>query len=205
MPQIACLFCHHRNPVGSRYCNDCGSPMYLRGCPVCNTVDKREATHCYQCGAALPAPPAEEPDETPTLPQGPVGALPPVVHSVAAAPPNAQTRDARPSYVVLACGVLAFGALAAGLDYLGRRWTRVAAFEQGAPAVNVIADAPAPLRVDPPVSAPSTATSDLPAQAQPDLPRAEAAPSPAPSAKGRAPTAKGKRGTRRTPEANKRR
>jgi hypothetical protein len=51
-----CLFCLHPNPEGAKFCNDCGSPMELQPCRVCNAVDKRSASHCYQCGAAFPPP-----------------------------------------------------------------------------------------------------------------------------------------------------
>jgi hypothetical protein len=56
MAGLRCLFCSHVNPAGARFCNDCGSPADLQPCRVCNAVDKRTASHCYQCGAAFPPP-----------------------------------------------------------------------------------------------------------------------------------------------------
>ncbi|HEX4883754.1 MAG TPA: zinc ribbon domain-containing protein [Casimicrobiaceae bacterium] len=56
MAGLRCLFCTHVNPAGARFCNDCGSPADLQPCRVCNAVDKRTASHCYQCGAAFPPP-----------------------------------------------------------------------------------------------------------------------------------------------------
>ena len=48
----ACPFCDHRNPVGARFCNDCGSP--LKPCNQCDAVNHQAATNCYKCGAEYP-------------------------------------------------------------------------------------------------------------------------------------------------------
>lgn len=49
-----CPICEHRNPSGSRFCNECGSPLHLRFCPTCGAADDVLATVCHACGALLP-------------------------------------------------------------------------------------------------------------------------------------------------------
>jgi ribosomal protein L40E len=50
-----CLFCDHVNPVGAKFCNDCGSPLHLKPCKQCEAINDHAAENCYQCGAADPA------------------------------------------------------------------------------------------------------------------------------------------------------
>ena len=50
-----CPFCDHRNPVGAKFCNDCGSPLDLKPCNQCSAVNHLAATNCYQCGAECSA------------------------------------------------------------------------------------------------------------------------------------------------------
>ena len=50
-----CHFCAHDNPAGSKYCNDCGSPLDLKPCPGCEAMNHVSAERCYQCGASFPA------------------------------------------------------------------------------------------------------------------------------------------------------
>jgi len=59
MSLFHCRFCDHDNPAGARFCNACGSPLYLEPCPKCESVNDVTATHCYQCGVALRAEPAQ--------------------------------------------------------------------------------------------------------------------------------------------------
>ena len=49
-----CAFCNHRNPAGSRFCNDCGSPLHLKPCNQCGAINDQAATTCYSCGVACP-------------------------------------------------------------------------------------------------------------------------------------------------------
>jgi hypothetical protein len=51
----ACPFCDHHNPVGAKFCNDCGSPLHLKPCNQCDAVNHQAATNCHQCGAEYPA------------------------------------------------------------------------------------------------------------------------------------------------------
>src|SRR5438105_5946319 len=54
MSLFHCRFCDHANPAGARFCNECGSPLYLKPCPQCEAVNDGAASQCFQCGAALP-------------------------------------------------------------------------------------------------------------------------------------------------------
>ena len=51
-----CAFCDHRNPAGAKFCNNCASPLHLKPCKQCDTVNHQSATNCYKCGAACPEP-----------------------------------------------------------------------------------------------------------------------------------------------------
>jgi hypothetical protein len=48
-----CSFCGHHNPVGSCFCNECGSPLGLKPCDRCDAVNHLAAVTCYRCGAAF--------------------------------------------------------------------------------------------------------------------------------------------------------
>src|SRR5947208_557923 len=54
MSLFHCRFCDHDNPPDARFCNACGSPLYLKPCPQCEAVNDSAAPQCYQCGTALP-------------------------------------------------------------------------------------------------------------------------------------------------------
>lgn len=49
-----CPVCEHRNPRGSRFCNECGSPLQLRFCPACHAAADVLELKCHACGAKLP-------------------------------------------------------------------------------------------------------------------------------------------------------
>src|SRR5882672_12653303 len=49
-----CPVCEHRNPRGSRFCNECGSPLQLRFCPACHAAEDVMALECRTCGEKLP-------------------------------------------------------------------------------------------------------------------------------------------------------
>jgi hypothetical protein len=51
MPALSCRFCHHANPAGAKFCNECGSPVHLKPCPRCDAVTDASAGACHQCGA----------------------------------------------------------------------------------------------------------------------------------------------------------
>jgi hypothetical protein len=53
MSGIACKFCAHSNPEGSKFCNECGSPLNFAPCPRCEAVNNVSDTECFQCGASL--------------------------------------------------------------------------------------------------------------------------------------------------------
>jgi hypothetical protein len=50
---FSCHFCGHDNPDGSKFCNDCGSPLHLKPCPRCDAVNDQAADHCSQCQATF--------------------------------------------------------------------------------------------------------------------------------------------------------
>ncbi len=56
MPASRCGFCLHDNPAGSKFCNECGSPLHLRPCPHCEAVNDDIARTCYRCAVVLPPP-----------------------------------------------------------------------------------------------------------------------------------------------------
>jgi hypothetical protein len=56
MSTLSCTFCTHPNPEGSKFCNECGSPLHLAPCPHCQAVNDVSAAQCFQCGAALARP-----------------------------------------------------------------------------------------------------------------------------------------------------
>jgi Double zinc ribbon len=60
MSLFHCRFCEHDNPAGARFCNECGSPLYLKPCPQCEAVNDGAAPQCFQCGAALPKDDADQ-------------------------------------------------------------------------------------------------------------------------------------------------
>jgi hypothetical protein len=49
-----CAFCHHHNPAGAKFCNDCASPLQLKPCNQCDAINDLAATRCHNCGAAFP-------------------------------------------------------------------------------------------------------------------------------------------------------
>lgn len=49
-----CPFCYHANPVGAKFCNDCGSPLHLKPCRQCDAINDQAATKCYKCGTEDP-------------------------------------------------------------------------------------------------------------------------------------------------------
>lgn len=53
MSRTACKFCAHSNPEGSKFCNECGSPLNFAPCPRCEAVNNVSDTECFQCGASL--------------------------------------------------------------------------------------------------------------------------------------------------------
>jgi hypothetical protein len=50
---LRCPSCDHGNPVGSNFCNNCGSPVHFETCSHCEAVNHRDARRCHQCGSPL--------------------------------------------------------------------------------------------------------------------------------------------------------
>lgn len=67
MAGLACNFCTHGNPEGSKFCNECGSPLNLTLCFRCEAINATSATRCYRCGGPLPSGETEEMAIPPTV------------------------------------------------------------------------------------------------------------------------------------------
>ncbi len=120
-----CAFCDHRNPAGSKFCNDCAAPLHLKPCNQCDAVNHQTATSCYKCGAACPLSfgtseatsvlPAADPTPACATPSGVAVAA--TVTEPLFAPPalGADWRLLRPGQLVLAgvAAILIAGAYAA--------------------------------------------------------------------------------------------
>ena len=64
---MRCLNCGIENPVGRKFCSECGSAL-ARGCPRCNARNPPASKFCGECGAPLNAPVSATPLETPSAP-----------------------------------------------------------------------------------------------------------------------------------------
>src|SRR3569833_3304295 len=53
MALASCHFCTHGNPAGSKFCNQCGSPLDLKPCAKCEAMNHVAVDRCYQCGTAF--------------------------------------------------------------------------------------------------------------------------------------------------------
>jgi class 3 adenylate cyclase len=53
---MRCSNCRINNSAGSRFCNQCGTPL-PKTCPKCAVENARDAKFCSQCGAPLARPP----------------------------------------------------------------------------------------------------------------------------------------------------
>ena len=62
-----CPFCAHPNPVGAKFCNECGAPLHLRPCNLCEAVNNQVAKNCHKCGMALSMP-STAPEAAPVWP-----------------------------------------------------------------------------------------------------------------------------------------
>ena len=50
--RYTCIQCGYNNPVGSKFCNKCGSQL-LPLCPICGSSNPNDATFCNQCGSKI--------------------------------------------------------------------------------------------------------------------------------------------------------
>jgi len=53
MSAFSCSSCRHVNPPGSKFCNECGSPLRLTPCRECEALNDVGSATCHLCGAAL--------------------------------------------------------------------------------------------------------------------------------------------------------
>ena len=61
-----CLACRHENPKGEKFCQACGSSLYLVLCGACEAVNGAGALCCHSCGAALHAEASDKPAAAPS-------------------------------------------------------------------------------------------------------------------------------------------
>src|SRR5919197_3461045 len=59
---VTCSNCGAENPVGNRFCGDCGTPL-AAACPECGAENPAGQRFCGQCGTSLAAAPAQAPRE----------------------------------------------------------------------------------------------------------------------------------------------
>jgi ribosomal protein L40E len=50
--QCNCIQCSHDNPVGSKFCNKCGSQLSSL-CSECGSSNPTDASFCNQCGSKI--------------------------------------------------------------------------------------------------------------------------------------------------------
>jgi Double zinc ribbon len=53
MSSLSCRFCGSPNPEGSKFCNQCGSPLNLVPCARCEAINNVADDRCSACGASL--------------------------------------------------------------------------------------------------------------------------------------------------------
>jgi ribosomal protein L40E len=189
-----CGFCDHRNPAGAKFCNDCASPLHLKGCKQCDAVNDRFATNCYKCGAVCPVSfsTIEATAVSPAADSTPAGATAGdvVVAPTLTQPPFA-ARSLRPTWRLLRTGYFLVAAVATILivgAYEAYRVNvatpdamRVASQPIGAPENNATATPPAvPLAVEsPPLEPERTAALQAPIPAtRAEAPRRAGVPQP---------------------------
>jgi hypothetical protein len=64
MSPLSCSFCCHTNPEHSKFCNECGSPLNLVPCSLCEAINNVADSRCCRCGARLdPAATVEHADK----------------------------------------------------------------------------------------------------------------------------------------------
>src|SRR5215204_4003382 len=49
---MQCPACQHENPVGQKFCGECGARLEAR-CAACSTVNPPDQKFCGQCGERL--------------------------------------------------------------------------------------------------------------------------------------------------------
>jgi hypothetical protein len=61
---MRCSNCKVENPVGKKFCSDCGAPL-ANLCPECGADNPAGKRFCGECGATLAAPTAASPAKKP--------------------------------------------------------------------------------------------------------------------------------------------
>lgn len=81
MPGFDCSFCAHRNPDGSKFCNECGSPLHLAPCPQCDAINNLSDERCNRCGAPLSGGDAEPAPALAAASSGDAGSMEPAARA----------------------------------------------------------------------------------------------------------------------------
>ena len=130
---MRCPKCHAENRVTAKFCDNCGSAIFL-GCPSCGADVRPTARFCDSCGTPLTHPPSDlAQSATPTpasqIPTGPPAPEAPGAASKPVAPADGERRH----LTVLFCDLAGSTALSAALDPEDWRAT-VAAYHRTAAA-----------------------------------------------------------------------
>lgn len=183
-----CAFCHHHNPAGARFCNECASPLQLKPCNRCDAVNDQAATNCHHCGAAFPVPLGRSPATSlypapraapPTAAEVPVAEAG-TQRGFATSALRAYWRSVRPAQFLLTAGAALLIAGAYALHHIDavtpEKRTEVASRPVSAPEFRAPAATPRmPMTTEPKAAEPETK-----AALQPPLPAADTeAPKPA--------------------------
>src|SRR5579875_269102 len=98
MDMSSCPACGHDNPLGSKFCNECGTKLPSR-CPNCGTENPIGSKFCNECGTRLdgaaPAPAAPGLQPATLRPPEPVPVVPttpPATNSAGGTTPAAERR-----------------------------------------------------------------------------------------------------------------
>jgi class 3 adenylate cyclase len=110
---MQCAQCQHDNPLGAKFCNECGGPLRLQ-CPACGTANPPGAKFCNECGGAIPGASASSPSSQAAhqqdQPADPTAHMAPT--SAAHQAPEAERRQ----LTVLFCDLVDSTVLASQLD-----------------------------------------------------------------------------------------
>lgn len=63
MSVMQCLSCDHDNPLGSKFCQECGSRLNLKLCKECEAINENAAASCHSCGKPFPVAPLHRPPQ----------------------------------------------------------------------------------------------------------------------------------------------
>jgi hypothetical protein len=165
MSVMQCLSCDHENPLGSKFCQECGSRLNLKLCKECEAINENAAASCHSCGKPFPVAPLHRPLQ---------------------ATPNKRPDGARSaSAPAIAVGVLMAAIIAGGAYFFyAEPGLRHATAEPAAPRQALMPTPAQPAVLSAPAIAPTAQPAVLSAPAIAAMPEVPAAPRPAEAAAG---------------------